>query len=98
MHNERRRFARQTTAIRVELSHPSFGTMVGFTRDISDGGAAVQLDVDVLPPVGTEVFVVFHKIGGQINNEPVGMRVMHHNNRLLGLMFIPRGNVSAGQG
>lgn len=90
MHSERRKFVRQSTSIRVEMTHPSFGTLIGYTRDISDGGAAVQLDVDVLPPVGTQVQVVFHKIGGQINEIPVPMQVMHHNQNILGLMFLPR--------
>lgn len=90
MYSERRKFARQSTSIRVEMTHPSFGTLVGYTRDISDGGAAVQLEADVLPPVGTKIQVVFHKIGGQINEAPVPMQVRHHNNQLLGLMFLPR--------
>lgn len=89
MDRERRKFARQSSSIRVELTHPSFGTLVGYTRDISDGGAAVQLDADVMPPVGTRVQVVFHKIGGAVNDAPVAMRVMHHNRKLLGLMFCP---------
>lgn len=89
MDTERRKFARQSTSIRVEVMHPTFGTLVGYTRDISDGGAAVQLDTDVLPPVGTKVQVVFHKIGGAVNAAPVTMRVMHHNRNLVGLMFSP---------
>ena len=41
---ERRRFARTSAIIRVELTNPAFGTLIGSTRDISDGGALVMVD------------------------------------------------------
>lgn len=87
---ERRRFERRSATIRVEITHPSIGTLMGVTRDISDGGAAVILENQPLPPVGTEVQVRFRRIVGDINNEPVPMRVMHHNRNTIGLMFLPR--------
>ncbi len=71
------------------MSHPSFGTIIGFARDISDGGAQVQIENQVCPPVGTEVMVRFKKTIGAINEEPVLMRVMHHHLRNnIGLMFV----------
>ena len=86
---ERRRYERTITSIRVELSHPSFGTIVGFTRDISDGGAQVIVENGPLPPVGTVVSVLFKKIIGPVNDKPVTMRVMHCHRNTLGLMFAP---------
>ncbi|GAB2190724.1 PilZ domain-containing protein [Sessilibacter sp. MAH2] len=85
--DERRRFERRPTSIRVELTHPTFGTMVGYAKDISDGGASVMLDVDVKPPVGTEVSVVFRKVSGVVNDNPVKMKVMHQQRNIVGLMF-----------
>lgn len=87
MEADRRKYARQSTSIRVEMTHPAFGLLVGYTRDISDGGASVQLDTEVFPPAGTQVQVVFRKIAGQINDRPVTMKIMHQNRNTLGLMF-----------
>lgn len=85
---ERRSYERTSTTVRVEMSHPSFGTIVGFTRDISDGGALVQVEKQPNPPVGTEVFVRFKKAIGPINLEPVKMRVMYQLRNTIGLMFV----------
>ncbi len=86
--DERRRFERTSTSIRVEITHAAFGTIIGFSSDISDGGASVKIDNQPLPPVGTIVDVKFRKMVGAINLEPVRMRVMHENRNVLGLMFI----------
>lgn len=87
---ERRRFERTSTSIRVEITHPSFGTIVGFTRDISDGGARAVIENQAIPPVGTDVEVVFKKNVGPVNVEPVPMRVMHSHRNNIGLMFLTR--------
>lgn len=87
---ERRRFTRTSAIIRVELSNPAFGTLIGSTCDISDGGAQVMVDNELLPPIGTVVDVVFKKVVGPVNAEPVAMRVMHSHKNMLGLMFLAR--------
>ena len=87
---ERRRYERTTTSIRVEISHPSFGTIIGFTQDISDGGARVCIENHPIPPVGTTVDVVFKKVVGPVNAEPVPMKVMHCHRNYIGLMFVTR--------
>lgn len=87
---ERRRFARTSAIIRVELTNPAFGTLIGSTRDISDGGALVMVDNELVPPVGTVVDVVFKKVVGPVNAEPVAMKVMHTHKNTLGLMFLAR--------
>ncbi len=84
---DRRRYERKAAAIRVEIMHPSIGTMIGSTQDISDGGASVQLDGQTIPPVGTEVNVRFIKVAGAINQEPVNMKVMYQQRNTIGLMF-----------
>lgn len=86
--DDRRRFERTPTALRVEMHHPAFGTIVGFAKDISDGGAQVSIENHPTPPVGTIVEVRFKKMVGAINAEPVQMRVMHARKNNIGLMFV----------
>lgn len=85
---ERRLYERRTASIRVEMMHSAFGTLVGFAKDISDGGAQVIMDHGVAPPVGTLVQVKFRRIIGPINQEPVTMRVVYQQSHLLGLSFV----------
>lgn len=85
---ERRLFERTSTSIRVEMTHPTFGTIVGFSKDISDGGASVQVENQTCPPVGTEVRVIFKKTIGPINAEPVLMKVVRQQRNTIGLMFV----------
>jgi hypothetical protein len=87
---ERRNYERTSTSFRVEITHPSFGTLIGFAKDVSDGGAQVQLDTQVFPPVGTEVMVRFRKNVGTVNVEPVHMKVMYQMRNTIGLMFVKR--------
>ncbi|WP_111643153.1 PilZ domain-containing protein [Marinimicrobium alkaliphilum] len=85
---ERRQYKRTSAAIRVEMQHPSIGLIVGFTKDISDGGARVEIENQPCPPVGTELQVRFRKSVGPINLDPVRMRVMHQNRNAIGLSFV----------
>lgn len=85
---ERRRSERTSAAIRVEMTHPSIGSIVGFTMDISDGGAQVSIDNHHVPPIGTVLDVIFKKMVGQVNVDPVPMRVMHSHRNVVGLMFV----------
>lgn len=85
---ERRQYERTTTSFRVEMSNPSFGTIIGFARDISDGGAQVLIENQVCPPIGTEVMVRFRKTIGAVNEQAVPMRVVHQARNMVGLMFI----------
>ncbi|GLS26364.1 PilZ domain-containing protein [Marinibactrum halimedae] len=89
--DERRRFDRRPTSIRVEMTHAAFGTIVGYSRDISDGGASVLLETEVKPPVGTVVNVIFRKVAGVVNEQPVPMTVRHQNKNIIGLMFTGAG-------
>jgi c-di-GMP-binding flagellar brake protein YcgR len=85
---ERRQHERTSRSIRVEMTHPAFGTLIGFTMDISDGGAQVQVESQSLPPVGTEVAVMFKKVVGPINSEPVAMKVVRQFRNTVGLVFV----------
>lgn len=86
--HERRRYERTPTAVRVEMHHPAFGTIVGFAKDISDGGAQVTIENHPTPPVGTTVQVRFKRVVDRINEEPVAMIVMHAHRNSVGLMFV----------
>ncbi len=88
--HERRRHERTSSTIRVEMTHPTFGTIIGRTMDISDGGAQVVIDNHPIPPVGTVVNVIFKKIVGPVNAEPVPMKVMHSHRNMVGMMFVSR--------
>lgn len=85
---ERRQFERAPTSIKVQIHHPALGTVSGFARDISDGGAQVLVENQVVPPVGTVVKVQFNKLTGPVNEKPVDMKVMYCNKNVLGLMFV----------
>jgi hypothetical protein len=85
--DDRRSTERKSTFIRVEIMHPSIGTIIGSTRDISDGGASVKIENHPIPPLGTSVKVKFIKMSGTVNQEPVDMKVMHHMRNTIGLMF-----------
>jgi hypothetical protein len=85
--DERRKYERKPTSIRVEMRHSAFGTIVGYAKDISDGGAQVLIERQAMPPVGTVVKVQFKKMVSTINQEPVSMRVMHTHKNTIGLMF-----------
>lgn len=87
MSNERRRFERKQTAIRVEMSHPAIGMMIGSTQDISDGGASVVVDNRTIPPIGTVLNVTFKKVAGAVNLEPVSMKIVYIHKQVVGLMF-----------
>ena len=87
---DRRHYERTQTSMRVVLSHPEIGTIMGSTRDISDGGALVMIENHSLPPQGTVLNVVFKKTVGQVNELPVKMKVMHSHRNLVGLMFVGR--------
>ena len=61
---------------------------MGTTQDISDGGASVKIESQAIPPVGTEVNVRFIKVAGTVNEEPVKMKIMHHQRNIIGLAFV----------
>jgi hypothetical protein len=84
----RRRSLRTAADVLVELSHPGFGILNVRASDLSEGGMAVDMGHHIAPPVGTEVKVLIKRHTGIINSEPVAMRVMHIDNKRVGLMFV----------
>jgi hypothetical protein len=85
---EQRKFARSTSAMMVEITHPSLGTFELKAKDLSEGGAYVFLGHHPAIPVGTELKVRIKRHTGVLNIEPVNMRVVRHQRGGMGLMFI----------
>lgn len=83
-----RRFSRASTTALVELFHPSLGTIEAKARDLSDGGIFVLMGQHSSPPIGTELQVRIKRYTGTLNQEPVRMRVVHHQAGGIGLVFI----------
>lgn len=86
--DERRKYERTATSIRVEMKNPAFGSIIGFANDISDGGAQVTIENHPILPTGTQVEVLFRKAIGRINKEPVKMNVIYTRKNVIGLMFV----------
>lgn len=88
MARNRRKHIRMPYHAVVALSHPSFGTVNVKTRDISEGGLAVDFGHHVPPPVGTVVDVIIKRYTGPINKEPLPMSVVYaHPGGMVGLAF-----------
>ena len=85
--HEQRRYERSGSQALVEISHPSFPPMELRARDLSDGGIFVYLGNHIAPPVGTVVKARLKRHTGLLNEQPVDMRVVHHSNGGMGLMF-----------
>ena len=85
---EQRKFSRATSAMMVEISHPSLGVYQLKAKDLSEGGAFVYLGSHPAIPVGTDVKVRIKRHTGMLNVEPVNMRVVRHQGTGMGLMFI----------
>ena len=85
---EQRRYSRSTSAMMVEISHPSLGMIQLKAKDLSEGGAYVYLGNHPVIPVGTELKVRIKRHTGVLNIEPVNMRVVRHQPGGMGLMFI----------
>ena len=86
---DRRRYSRTATSIRVEMQHKTLGPMVGYTTDISEGGARVMMEGRPILPVGTELMVKFSKVVGPINERAVKMKVVRTDKTAMGLIFTP---------
>ncbi|MFA7552691.1 MAG: PilZ domain-containing protein [Spongiibacteraceae bacterium] len=86
--DEQRRQRRTGSEALVEMSHPSFGRLELKATNLSDGGVFVQLGLSSPLPIGTVVMARIKRHTGIINQQPVAMQVVHHNNGGMGLMFV----------
>jgi hypothetical protein len=51
--NDKRQCSRIPLSTRVKITHPSFGSVVVMTRDLSNGGAFLVTQGIELPPIGS---------------------------------------------
>ncbi|WP_339670856.1 PilZ domain-containing protein [Dasania marina] len=86
--DEQRKYVRAECSATVELNHPSLAYRELKARDLSDGGMFVILGANIAPPIGTVLKVKIKRYTGVINDEPVAMQVVHHNDGGVGLMFV----------
>jgi c-di-GMP-binding flagellar brake protein YcgR len=87
--SDKRRHIRTAVHLKVNITHPSFGTVSAVTRDISNGGTFVVLENRYRPPVDSVVEV-------QVLDSPQGapvlrMRVVRHEEEGIGLEFMDIG-------
>ena len=85
---EQRLHSRASSAALVELFHPALGHIEVKARDLSDGGIFVLMGNHIAPPIGTLLRVRIKRFTGAINQEPVAMRVVHHQSGGVGLAFV----------
>ncbi len=77
-----------STAI-LQIHHPSLGLFEVKARDLSEGGVFAIMGMYPKPPVGTELRVLIKRLtGSAINQEPMIMRVVHHQADGVGLAFV----------
>lgn len=84
---EQRRFTRVPSGAIVEMQHPVLGMIEVKARDLSDGGIFVIMGQYPAPPIGTTLLVRIKRHTGLINQEPIAMRVVHHQGGGVGLAF-----------
>lgn len=87
--SDKREHIRTEVNLKLNITHPSFGTVTATTRDISNGGALLVLDDRRKLPIGSIM-------EAQIADSPVGapvlrMRVVHYADKGLGLEFVDPG-------
>ena len=82
-----RRYVRTRLRALVKLSHPRLGDVSAHTRDISDGGAFVLAEGQLLPALGEIVEVQVQGLPG--GDAPVvRMRVVRIDKEGVGLQFV----------
>jgi hypothetical protein len=86
--DDKRRFVRTASGALVEMQHPVLGLIEVKARDLSDGGISVLMGSLPPPPLGLVLMVRIKRYTGVINQEPVPMRVVHHQMGCVGLSFV----------
>lgn len=85
---EHRRHIRVPSSALIEMQHPVLGLIEVKARDLSDGGICALMGSVPPPPLGAELMVRIKRYTGTLNQEPIRMRVVHHQHGGVGLAFI----------
>jgi hypothetical protein len=86
--NDKRRYARIPLSTRVKITHPSFGSVIVMTRNLSNGGVFLDTQGIELPPIGSI-------LEGQVQDSPdeapeapiVKMKIVREEAEGVGVMF-----------
>ncbi len=63
--NDKRRHERIAFPAEVKIMHPGFGSIIGRTRDMSDGGLFLLVDINPGLEIGARVTVQAQDISGE---------------------------------
>lgn len=85
---ENRKFPRFTISLEVEVRDAASGLQIFNTKDISDGGVFLAMDINNAPPIGAELELKLKEIGGGEEPQPVKVRVVRVTEDGIGLEFI----------
>lgn len=85
--SESRNSPRTPMKMKVSMVMSEVGEVLAFTRDISDSGIFVLLDIDKVPEVGQEVSVQVQGLPG-MDAPWVKMRVVRIESDGVGLMIV----------
>ena len=86
--NETRKYPRTPVKLNICLQLSATGEIFAVTRDMSDGGLFVKLDVDKVPDVGQEVNVQVQGLPHGMEAPWVKMRVVRTDADGMGLMIL----------
>jgi hypothetical protein len=83
--NDKRQYARIPLSTRVKITHPSFGSVMVMTRNLSNGGVFLVTQGIALPPIGSI-------LEGQVQDSPdeapiVKMKIVREEAEGVGVMF-----------
>jgi c-di-GMP-binding flagellar brake protein YcgR len=86
----KREYIRTKLRAEVKVTHPNVGEVSLHTGDISDGGAYIYSEGNLLPEIGELVRVQVQGMGG--GEAPVlKMRIVRLDKEGIGLQFVPQG-------
>ncbi len=83
--NEKRKHRRIPISARVKITHPSIGSVIVTTRNLSDGGVFLVTKGLELPPLGS---VLEGQVQDSMENPPiVKMKIVRIESDGIGVMF-----------
>lgn len=66
--SDKRKHERLPLSAKVKITHPDIGSVMVWTRDVSDGGVFLITNDTKLPPIGS---VVEGQVQGSMENAPI---------------------------
>ena len=83
--NDKRKYERLPLSAKVKITHPAIGSVMVWTKDLSDGGVYLITNDIKLPPIGS---VVEGQVQGSMESAPViKMKIVRVECDGVGLQF-----------